>query len=92
MNYKLWSTCNDLETVAMNQKATQDAFAYILDGLDQAACEASRGGQEAPTAFLSQYVNFSRMLFMLMDVMQDQGKAARNLIEQAFELAKEGQK
>ena len=89
MNYKLWSTCNDLETVAMNQKATQDAFAYILDGLDQSACVASRVGQEAPTEFLSQYVNFSRMLFLLLDVMQDQSKAAQNLIKQAFELAKE---
>lgn len=66
MNLKLWSTCNNLDTVAMNQKATQDAFGYILDGLDRAACEASRGGQEASTAFLSQYKNFLRMLFMLL--------------------------
>ena len=89
MNLKLWSTCNDLDTVAMNQKATQDAFAYILDGLDRAACEASRGGQEASTAFLSQYKNFSRMLFMLMGVMQEQGKALQALIMEAFTLVEE---
>lgn len=91
MNLKLWSTCNDLDTVAMNQKATQDAFAYILDGLDRAACEASRNGQEASTAFLSQYENFSRMLFMLLDVMQYQGKEAQGLIDRAYEIVKEGQ-
>ena len=91
MNLKLWSTCNDLDTVAMNQKATQDAFAYILDGLDRAACEADSNGQQASTAFLSQYKNFSRMLFMLLDVMQDQGKEAQGLIDRAFEIVKEGQ-
>ena len=42
MNLKLWSTCNDLDTVAMNQKATQDAFGYILDGLHAKPAEAVR--------------------------------------------------
>ena len=55
MNMKLWSICNDLDTVATNQEAAQDAFAYILDGLDRSACEATRGGQEASTAFLRKY-------------------------------------
>lgn len=90
MNMKLWSICNDLDTVAMNQKAAQDAFAYILDVLDRSACEAIRDGQEASTAFLRKYQNFSRMLFMLLDVMQDQSKEAQNLIDRAFDLAKEG--
>lgn len=86
MNYKLWATCNDLNTVAMNQTATLDAFSYIMDGMDKAAAEASRGGQEAAAAYLSQYTNFSRMLFMLLDVMQDQGKEAQRLIDQTFDL------
>ena len=86
MNYKLWATCNDLNTVAMYQTATLDAFAYIMDGMDKAAAEASRGGKEAATAYLSQYTNFSRMLFMLLGVMQDQGQAAQRLIDQTFDL------
>ena len=86
MDYKLWATCNDLNSVAMNQSATLDAFSYILDGMDKAAAEASRGGQEAATAYLSQYTNFSRMLFMLLGVMEDQGKEAQRLIEQTFDL------
>ena len=47
MNYKLWNTCNDLDTVASNQEATLDAFGYIMEGMGKAASEASRGGQEA---------------------------------------------
>lgn len=86
MNYKLWATCNDLDTVAMNQTATLDAFSYIMEGMDKAASEASRGGQEAAAAYLSQYTNFSRMLFMLLGVMEDQGKEAQRLIEQALDL------
>lgn len=84
MNYKLWNTCNDLDTVASNQEATLDAFGYIMEGMDKAAAEASRSGQEAAAAFLSQYTNYSRMLFMLLDVMKDQGKEAQSLIDRAF--------
>ena len=86
MNYKLWNTCNDLDTVASNQEATLDAFGYIMEGMGKAASEASRGGQEAAAAFLSQYTNYSRMLFMLLGVMQDQGKETKALIAKAFEI------
>ena len=89
MNLKLWSACNDLDAVATNQEATLDAFSYILDGLDRAACEASRGGQDAAMAFLSHYENYSRMLFMLLGVMQDQGKSIQALITKTFALADE---
>ena len=90
MNLKLWSICNDISTVATNQEATQDAFGYILDGLDRAAREAaSRDDKAASTAFLSQYENFSRMLFMLMGVMQDQAKGIQDLAERACEVARE---
>ena len=89
MNYKLWNTCNDLDTIASNHAATLDAFGYIMEGMDKSAIEASRSGQEAAATFLSQYTNYSRMLFMLMDVMQDQEKQYQRLIEQAFNLVKE---
>ncbi len=89
MNMKLWSICNDLDTVATNQEAAQDAFAYILDGLDRSACEATRGGQEASTAFLRKYQNFSRMLFLILGVMQDQSKEAQRLINIVFDVVKE---
>ncbi|MGN0983066.1 MAG: hypothetical protein ACI4O0_09270 [Candidatus Limivicinus sp.] len=89
MNMKLWSICNDLDTVATNQEAAQDAFAYILDGLDRSACEAIRGGQEASTAFIRKYQNFSRMLFLILGVMQDQSKEAQRLINIVFDVVKE---
>lgn len=89
MNYKLWNTCNDLDTVASNQEATLDTLSFIMENMDKAAVEASRGGQEAAAAFLNQYTNYSRMAFVILDVMQDQGKKAQNLIDQAFTLVKE---
>ena len=89
MNMKLWSICNDLDTVATNQEAAQDAFAYILDELDRSACEATRGGHEASTAFLRKYQNFSRMLFLILGVMQDQSKEAQRLINIVFDVVKE---
>ena len=89
MNYKLWNICNDLDIAASNQEATLDAFGYIMEGMDKSAIEASRSGQEAAETFLSQYTNYSRMLFMLLDVMKDQGKEAQSLIDRAFLLAKE---
>jgi len=88
MNYKLWNICNDLDISASNQEATLDAFGYIMDGMDKAAADATRGGQEAAAAFVSQYENYSRMLFVLLGVMEDQRKEAKGLIDKAFAVVK----
>lgn len=83
MNYELWNICNEMDTTAENAAATRDAFAFILDGLEHKACEV-KDDPNAAFAFLSQYQNYSRMLYLLLTVMEDQGDKAKHLIKRAF--------
>ena len=90
MNAKLWSICNDLETVAINHDTARETLGYILEGLDGAACEARKGGGEASAAFLNRYTYFAGMVYLILDMMLNQGEEAKALINRAFEIAKEG--
>ena len=84
-NYMLWDVCNNIDVHVDDMDALMATMAFILESVNKAASDIN-GDPVKAVCFVERYQTFSKMLYAMLNGMQDHVTFLNTLIEREYSL------